>query len=597
MKTLSKKNLWAFFFAILFCRLLAAQVYEGDVELKTQAAVDTFNYTSVTGNMRIIGSPDITSLDALSGLTSIGGNLQVLCSVSNFNGLDNLVSIGGYLDISFMGVTDMTGLGSLETIGGDFIFDMASFTSFNGLTNIREIGGRLYCCGNTNNFTNFEGLESLTTLGSLIIGDGCMYPPNNIESLYGLSGLTTITGSLRIIETKLGGLHDLSNLNSVGNMFISGNPFFQGFGLYGLEVVYGSITIRHNSFLWDLDGLHNLNTVGGDLTIADNAFPQGEDYGGLASFCGLYNLLSNEGLEGSYNVYDNGINPTIQQIIDGCPGAFDPPVIWNVSASPDTICAGESSTLEITSASRGDATDWYWYSGECGSTPAGTGRSITVSPASTTTYFVRGEGWKIMDPVECEEITVTVNLPPVAGSLNKTPDNDAVCEGTNVSAILTPGTDGDGTDVLEFRTCVGTDCSDWSDYTSADEISTTGLTSVEIRTKRLGGIFDDSNYSTVSWAVHQLPHAPITKNVTVCWDGMEHSATASLSGSLTEEIVWYTSSNGSIITTAPTGTDAGTYTAYAASKYPETGCESTTRTEVTLTINPLPLPLVLTCGI
>jgi hypothetical protein len=156
------------------------------------------------------------------------------------------------------------------------------------------------------------------------------------------------------------------------------------------------------------------------------------------------------------------------------------------------------------------------------------------------------------------------------------PDSDVACEGTNVSAILTPGTGGDGTDVLEFRTCIGKDFSDWSDYTSADEISTTSLASIEIRTKRLGGIFDNSDYSKGSWAVHQLPHAPTANDVTVCYDGTPYTGTAT--GQTGEEVVWYDEAAGGSPASAPSGTEPGTYTAYAAAKNRVTGCESTERT-------------------
>ncbi|MFW6275904.1 MAG: hypothetical protein ACOC2M_04655, partial [bacterium] len=129
MKTFFKKSYLVLLVAILFCHPLMAQEFNGDIFLETQADVDTFNYTSVTGNMRIIDNPNldsefhITSLAARSRLTEIGGNLYVSCHIGNFNGLHNLVSIGGDLNIAFMGVPDMIGLGSLETIGGSFIFD------------------------------------------------------------------------------------------------------------------------------------------------------------------------------------------------------------------------------------------------------------------------------------------------------------------------------------------------------------------------------------------------------------------------------------------------------------------------------------------
>src|SRR6056297_425163 len=99
MKTFFKKSHLVLLVAILFCHQLMAQEFNGDIIFATQADFDGFNYTSVTGNMRIIDNPNldsefhITSLAALSQLTEIGGNLYVSCHISNFNGLHNLVSI------------------------------------------------------------------------------------------------------------------------------------------------------------------------------------------------------------------------------------------------------------------------------------------------------------------------------------------------------------------------------------------------------------------------------------------------------------------------------------------------------------------------
>ena len=57
-----------------------------------------------------------------------------------------------------------------------------------------------------------------------------------------------------------------------------------------------------------------------------------------------------------------------------------------------TICPSSSVTLSVTGGDQNDATDWYWYTGSCGGTAAGTGSSITVNPSTSTTYYVRGEG-------------------------------------------------------------------------------------------------------------------------------------------------------------------------------------------------------------
>lgn len=76
-------------------------------------------------------------------------------------------------------------------------------------------------------------------------------------------------------------------------------------------------------------------------------------------------------------------------------GAFDlivvtpcsaPAVPTGVSASPTTVCAGAASTLTA-SVTSGCTVDWY--AGSCCGTLVGSGTSLVVYPASTTTYYPR----------------------------------------------------------------------------------------------------------------------------------------------------------------------------------------------------------------
>ncbi len=83
------------------------------------------------------------------------------------------------------------------------------------------------------------------------------------------------------------------------------------------------------------------------------------------------------------------------------------PTQATLSASATNICGGSSTTLTAT-GTLNDATSWQWYTGSCGGTPAGSGTSITVSPATTTTYYARGEGACAL-PGLCGSIIITVN--------------------------------------------------------------------------------------------------------------------------------------------------------------------------------------------
>jgi len=83
----------------------------------------------------------------------------------------------------------------------------------------------------------------------------------------------------------------------------------------------------------------------------------------------------------------------------------------SASASPSTICVGQSTTLSASGGTNGTGSSLVWYSGSCGGTQVGTGPSIAVSPSSTTTYYVRREGG-CGTPTGCASVTVPVNDVP-----------------------------------------------------------------------------------------------------------------------------------------------------------------------------------------
>ena len=89
------------------------------------------------------------------------------------------------------------------------------------------------------------------------------------------------------------------------------------------------------------------------------------------------------------------------------------PTVPTLTATPPTVCPGGAVTLSL-SGTLNDATNWQWYTGSCGGTSVGSGTSIVVNPASTTTYYARGEGGCVV-PGTCGSITVTATdtTPPV----------------------------------------------------------------------------------------------------------------------------------------------------------------------------------------
>ena len=101
------------------------------------------------------------------------------------------------------------------------------------------------------------------------------------------------------------------------------------------------------------------------------------------------------------------VNRNLAYRSTNCAGGVTSPT--SITASAATICAGQSSTL----TANGTMGTQNWYTGSCGGTLIGSGASITVSPAATTTYYVNNNS-NGQASQSCASITITVNPSPAA---------------------------------------------------------------------------------------------------------------------------------------------------------------------------------------
>ncbi len=98
------------------------------------------------------------------------------------------------------------------------------------------------------------------------------------------------------------------------------------------------------------------------------------------------------------------------------------------SASPNPVCAGGSTTLSVSGGSLGTGASWRWYTGGCPGSLVGTGASISVSPGSTTTYYVRAEG--SCNNTICQQVTVNVNASS-SGPSSASASPNQICGGSS----------------------------------------------------------------------------------------------------------------------------------------------------------------------
>lgn len=309
------------------------------ITFSTQEEIDNFqinypNCTEIEGQVTIDGS-DITNLEGLGVLTTIGGDLRIwsfLGSLTSLTGLENLTSIGGYLEISDnTQLTSLTGLDGLTSIGGSLYigyweFDAGnpSLTSIEALSNLTSIGGILEIANNPS-LTSLVGLDNIDadSITELYIYNNLSLPSCDIQSV--CDYLASPNGSINIYNNASGCNYPVEVMNDCGITFsclpfgnyyfisqsdiddfqtnypgciqLKGNVRISGGnsitnlnGLSAIDSIEGSLYILGNYILTYLSGLDGLTCIGEDLVVGQ----YGEQYWNhsLTSLTGLESLNS-----------------------------------------------------------------------------------------------------------------------------------------------------------------------------------------------------------------------------------------------------------------------------------------------------------------
>ena len=266
---------------------------EGDVTLSSQADVVAFGALKCK---EIVGS--LVVVDTLGP--------DPICDLQPLKGLKE---IGSSMTINSDCLTNLAGLEKLKSIGqlGPF-----GFIGING-NNIVNIEA-LHKLSTVTGSINIINCDQLTSVGSAFskitsIESGKTSVPitsiyvlniNNNEvltDLGGFSNLTNIEGGLRILtNASLQDLDDFSGLNNIGD----------------------DIIIIENGSLLNVNGLSSISSIQDDLFIFDNP--------ALIQCCGLFNLLcsdaptcSTNGVGGNIAIFNNGSGCTDIDIVANGP--------------------------------------------------------------------------------------------------------------------------------------------------------------------------------------------------------------------------------------------------------------------------------------
>lgn len=340
---------------------LDQNAFDGDITLSTQQEVEDFgsnDYNVIKGNMTITGS--VTSLLPLQTIEIIeqGLSLENTSNLNNFEGLNNLKTIG-YINYSGFKVENndqlenFSGLNNLELVqgettiknnpnlitlegldsltdvyGGDFrIQNCHALQNLAGLENLGFVDYFLYLFDNSllNDISalnklyfvkriyidNNDSLEIINGFEALINTEGLIVENNeNLTHILGFDVLASISDVITFSRNpKLTNLNFLQNITNTEYINIIENDILANFdGFQNLTTVTYNMFIRENNNLNSLFGLESLNQVD-KLEIQNNDL--------LDDFCALSNLFTN-GNSGNIIFSGNLSNPTTDDIISNC---------------------------------------------------------------------------------------------------------------------------------------------------------------------------------------------------------------------------------------------------------------------------------------
>ena len=228
------------------------------------------------------------------------------------------------------------------------------------------------------------------------------------------------------------------------------------------------------------------------------------------------------------------------------------------------ICVGSDLTFSTANVS-GGTFSWSGVNGFSSSTQNPTISSATTSASGSYSATVTVNGCTSPSSIP---IIVTINPRPIV-SATSTPVNGEVCLGSNVTL------NGAGASRYTFSGGV----------INAIAFAPTTTTTYTVTGTDANGCV---NTNTISVKVNPLPTAPTANSVALNYNGLEQT-TPDLIPPSGQSISWFTSSNGVVNSTKPKGKNADTYNSFASATIDATGCISSSRTLISLTINKVPI--------
>jgi len=213
----------------------------------------------------------------------------------------------------------------------------------------------------------------------------------------------------------------------------------------------------------------------------------------------------------------------------------------------------------VSGGSLGTNASWKWYTGSCGGTLVGSGSPLNVSPATTTTYYVRAEGE--CGTTSCAQVTVTVKTAST-NPTGATAASPTICVGGSTNISVSGGSLGTGASWKWYAAGCGSGAAIGTG--SSINVSPTATTTYFVRSE---GDCGNSSCGSVQVTVNPASvGGSVASDQTIC-SGSQPAGNFTLSGNVGAVVKWQksTSSNFSSgvtdianITTTLAGTSVGT---------------------------------------
>jgi uncharacterized delta-60 repeat protein len=338
-------------------------------------------YPNGSFNNSLVGAAQ--SSNYLDAIELSDGRIVLIGNITTYG----LTSVNGIVVLNADGSIDNTIFNSTGFVGGhpthlvqlpdDRFYAIGNFTQYNGT----PVNGIVLINGDGTIDSSFSIVDSPNSpiTSSLLLQNGDLILAGNFDK-FG----TTVRNKI----ARIGGAPFVS-VETIGNSFCQNDSI-------EISVWVGGRFQASNSFSIELSDENGIFSNG---TLIYN--------GNLNN--GLHTIFHSTALLNSGTGYKIRIGSSLPNLMSLETDTFS----ISTNAAPSSIgvagvpyCVGGVVYLSVQGGSLDIGANWEWTSGTCGGTAEGTGNTISVSPSSTTTYFVKAGQGTYCPASSCATITV-----------------------------------------------------------------------------------------------------------------------------------------------------------------------------------------------